>query len=112
MAHQCDVLPLGERLDEAQGELLPVVLDGAAFRVDGARRSQLADVFASEGGPGDLSVEVALEQRLGRAQGVDPGVVAIRGKAPAAETSGEDAKAVLFRIDGALDAFDAEHGEI
>ena len=48
VAHECYATATAEPLDEAQRELLAVILDGPAARIDGPVHEQLAPVLSHE----------------------------------------------------------------
>ena len=68
MAHQRDMSRSRELLDETQRELLPMILDGAASRIDWPVHEQFGPVTGREPGPRDSAILSCLEQPLTRSE--------------------------------------------
>jgi hypothetical protein len=64
MAHQCHRLSPAQLLDQPKCELLPVILDGPASRVNGTVHEQLAAVLLTKLSPGDTAGLNPTEQLL------------------------------------------------
>src|SRR5262245_27560968 len=112
VTHERNVPFAGKLLDEAQRELLAVVLDRPALTVDRAVEKQFPPVGPSECGPRDLSGQKVPQQTLARSQARNPHVVARRGHPASAETRDEKAQAVLPAVYGRPDGFGREHWQI
>src|SRR4051794_20804675 len=93
----------GEVLEEAEGELLAMVLDVAIPLVDAAAFAQLLEVTPAILGPANCSGEEGIAQRFARAQVSHPDVVAILRQTTPASARGEDAEPVHAAFDRRMD---------
>src|SRR5262245_11282260 len=98
VAHQGDVILAREVLDQSQRELLAVVLDRPAARVDRAVHEQLSEVLARELRPRLPSREHGSEELLARRERRHPDVVAAGAHPAAAESRRENTQAVAFPV--------------
>src|SRR5437016_10448831 len=103
MAQQRHRPPAAELLDEAQRELLAVVLDRPVALIDAAAVGELLAVAAAELAPGDRARAGIVQQRFARPEIRHPHVVAARRQAATAEARRQNAQAVRARLDGRLD---------
>jgi len=109
VAKKGHVSPLSEPLDQAQGELLAMILDGLAPLVDRAVEKKLGPVLPGELRPGDRASLHAPKDPFARAEAGHPDIVARRRHAAAAESSHQNAQAVAAAIDGRPDALRFQH---
>ena len=94
MAEHSDCLFLRQTLEQAQSELLPVVLDGWIARIHFIRLEQLGAIALAEPGPGHLALLKRAQQLLAWAEVRHPDVIAIRRQAAPAEARDEEAETV------------------
>jgi hypothetical protein len=55
VAHQGDPIPARKPLDQTERELLTVILDRAAPRINGSVHEQFPSIFPKESGPRDAA---------------------------------------------------------
>ena len=99
MAHQRDVPCRGEPFDQAERELLPMVLDGPAASIHGPVHEQLSAVLQKESRPADPTSLPTSQKSLARTKRGHPDIVSARRQATPAKPRGEDAKSVPTRVD-------------
>ena len=109
VAHHRHVARGGETLQQAQREFLPVVLDGAAARVDPSAHEQLLPVGASELCPGESSRLEGPQEPLAWPKRRHPYIVATQPHPPSTEPSDEDSQSVVLRGIGTVDRLCLEH---
>src|SRR5882672_6213688 len=109
VAQKRHVLALREPLDQAQRELLAMILDGTAPLVDRAVEKKLGPVLLRERLPRDRAFLQRPKGPLARAEAGHPDVVARCGDASAAESGHENAQAVTAAIDGRANALRFQH---
>jgi len=109
MAHQRHGLPASQLLDQPKREFLPVILDGAASRVNRPVHEQLAAILPQERPPADSSRLDSSEQPLAWTKRGHPDVVPARRKPAAAKPRRENPKSIATPVDGTPDGFGANH---
>lgn len=79
VAHQRDSAFAAKCLKQAQGELLPVVLDEAVASIDAATFLQLRSIALCKLAPSDLPLLPVAEQRFARPKISHPHVISALG---------------------------------
>ena len=102
----------GQVLEQAERELLPVVLDLLVAVIDSAVFAQLPQVEPAEFRPRDFSGENGLPQLFTRPEICHPDIVAIARHAAATTARGQYAQSIHLSLDGRLYRFRSDHFDI
>jgi hypothetical protein len=105
VAHERYMTRTGQRLEQAQCELLTMVLDAATARIDRPIQEELRPVATREPGPRYSAGQVRLEQSLAGPQRRHPDVIACGRHTAATETSRKNPETIGLAIDRAPDGF-------
>jgi len=94
MAEQSDRSRPSKMLQEAQGEFLAVIANGAVSPVDRSRLEQFLAISPAELLPGNLFRQERPQQRLARADIRHPDVVSVLWQSATAKACGQHAQAI------------------
>jgi hypothetical protein len=100
MTHHRHRAPLAKRLQQAQRELLPEVLDGLASLVNCPALEEFLAVAAAEFAPSDFAGLDGFQKLLARTEARHPDIIAGRGQASTAKPGGQDSQSIFPRFDG------------
>ena len=98
-----------ELLDQAERELLTMILDGGAPRVNRAVHEQFAPVLTEKPGPRDAAGLDVPQETFAWSQRRHPHVVAARWHPAPAEPRGENPDSIALAIDGARNGLRPQH---
>ena len=109
MAEQRNRLVFCQKLKEAQGELLAVILDSLIAAVDRPALAQFLAVTRAVFWPGDLSRQEFIPQRLAGPEVRHPNMVTIAWQAAAPSSRRQDPQSILERFDPGVNRLRFDH---
>ena len=95
----------GQFLQKAQGEFLPMILDGPIAAIDTASFEQFLAITPSKFGPAHAAVLELPQQDFARTKVSHPDIIKVAGQATAAKAARQDSQPVVTGIDGRENRF-------